>query len=182
MTEPLEPTYDPQTLHESYADPAAVQGRITQLRRDVAEAPDDIAELIARGELADLLRGAGDLDPALTEARLAVERAELIGSPPQQHTAAIRLAHVRQWRGEFAESDALFARVVPAGAGFGPAIDAFTRQHAGLNDYEQGRYAAAAEHFAAALALRRASDLPTDQIDASEQALAAARARMEDSG
>ncbi len=182
MTEPLEPTYDPRTLHESYPDPAAVQDRITQLRRDVAEAPDDIAELIARGELVDLLRGAGDLDAALTEARLAADRAELVGTAPQQHTAQLRLAHVHQWRGEFADSDALFADLVPAGSGFGPAIDAFTRQHAGLNDYDQGRYAAAAEHFAAALEVRRATDLPTEQIEASEQALAAARGRMENSG
>jgi tetratricopeptide (TPR) repeat protein len=182
MTEPLEPTYDPQTLRESYPDPAAVQGRITQLRRDVAEAPDDIAELIARGELTDLLRAAGEPDAALTEARLAVDRAELVGTPAQQHTAELRLAHVHQWRGEFAEADALFARLVAAGPAFGPAIDAFTRQHAGLNDYDQGRYAAAAEHFAAALALRRATDLPADEIASSEQALAAARARMETSG
>jgi tetratricopeptide (TPR) repeat protein len=175
MSEELVPTYDPETLRESYPDPDAVRQRIAELRRDIGSAPDDVAELMARGELVDLLRASGVLDDALAQARLAVDRAELVGSAPQQHTARLRLAHVYQWRGEFVESDLLFIELLAAAAGFGPVIEAFTHQHAGQNDYDQRRYDDAAEHFAAALELRRRHELPDEQIASSERALAAAR-------
>ena len=174
MTEPLKYEFDPETLRESYADPAAVAARVEELRNDVRAAPDDIAELLARGELVGLLRGAGRLDEALDEARRAVDRAELVGTPAQQHTARIRLAHVHQWRGEFAESNVLFTELLAAAQQFGPVIEAFTHQHAGKNDYEQGHWADARTHFARALQIRDELELPDDQRASSRIALAAA--------
>jgi hypothetical protein len=178
MTEPLGHTLDPETLHEVYPDRAAVEARIEELRRDVRTAPDDIAELLARGELVTLLRGAGHLDEALTEGRLAVDRAEIIGTPPQQHTARVRLAHVHQWRGEFAQSNLLFTELLPAAAQFGPVIEAFTRQHAGKNDYDQGHWADARAHFARALEIREALELPEEQQESARLALAAAERHL----
>jgi hypothetical protein len=181
MTDELAYTFDPETLHESYDDPAAAQQRIEQLRTEVRVAPDDIAELLARGELVGLLRGAGQLDDALDEAKQAVERAERLGTPAQQHTARVRLAHVHQWRGEFAESNLLFTELLASADQFGPVISAFTHQHAGKNDYDQGHWADAREHFARALAIRDELELPDDQRDASRLALAAAERHCSDS-
>jgi hypothetical protein len=174
MSEPLEPGYDPETLRETYPDTDAVTARIAQLRTDVRDAPDEVAELMARGELVVLLRAGDELDQALNEANAAVDRAEIAGTPAQQHTARVRLAHVHQWRGDFAESNLLFTELIPAAQQFGPVIDAFTHQHAGKNDYAQGHWADARDHFARALQIREELELPDDQQSASRIALAAA--------
>lgn len=172
-----EPPLDPETLREVYADPEATRARVAQLRDEVRRAPDDIAELMARGELVTLLRGLGELDDALAEAQAAVDRAEIAGNRAQQHTARIRLAHVHQWRGEFAEANLLFTELLAAATQFGPVIEAYTHQHAGKNDYDQGHWADAREHFARALALREELQLPDEEIESSRLGLAAATRR-----
>jgi hypothetical protein len=181
MTDHLQYTFDPETLREVYADPAAVQARIERLHADVRGAPDEIAELMARGELVGLLRGSGRLDDALAEADLAVERAEIVGTPAQQHTARIRLAHVHEWRGEFAESNLLYTELLAAAEQFGPVIEAFTHQYAGKNDYAQTHWADARDHFATALRIRDELALPDDQRESSRLALAAAQRHCSDS-
>src|SRR3954469_12591167 len=174
-----EPTLDPETLREVYPDPAAASARIQELRNEIREAPDEIAELIARADLVVLLRGLGELDEALNEANAAVDRAEVAGTPAQQHTARVRLAHVHQWRGDFAESNLLFTELLAAAQQFGPVIDAFTHQHAGKNDYAQGHWADARDHFARALQIREELELPDDQQSSSRIALAAAVRHLE---
>lgn len=171
MTEP-QFTIDPDTLHEVCADPAAVRGRIQQLHAEVRDALDEIDELRARGDLVEYLRALGDLDDALAEARRAVDRAEIAGNSAQQHTARLRLAHVQQWRGEYAESNMIFTELLAVAAQFGPVIEAFTHHHAGLNDYDQGHWADARAHFERAVALR--AELELDEAEASRLALAAA--------
>lgn len=178
--DPLEPGYDPQTLRELYPDPAPVRERISELRIEIRTAPDEVAELLARGELVARLRGLGELEDALAEGLRAVDRAELAGTPAQQHLARLRLANVHQWRGEFAESNLAFTELVNAIAQFGPVIEAFTHQHAGKNAYDQGHYADARDHFARALAIRREFELDDDQIASSELALDAAQRRLEE--
>jgi hypothetical protein len=177
-----EPRYviDPETLREVYADPSTVPARIERLRADVRSAPDDIAELMSRGELVTLLRASGELDDALYEARAAAERAETVGTPAQQHTARVRLAHVHQWRGEFAESNLLFTELLAAARQFGPVIEAYTHQHAGKNAYDQRHWADARDHFARALAIREELELPDDQIASSRLALSAAQRHVEE--
>ncbi|MGH8961176.1 MAG: hypothetical protein ACRDWT_08205 [Jatrophihabitantaceae bacterium] len=182
MTDPLEPEYDAETLREVYTDPDAVRARIVALREEVRTAPDEVGELLARGELVVRLRGLGELDDALDEGRRAADRAELAGTPPQQHLARMRLADVHQWRGEFAESNLLFTELLNAGAQFGPVIEAFTHQHAGKNDYDQGHYADARDHFARALGIRQRYELPDEQLAASRIALAAAERHLQESG
>jgi tetratricopeptide (TPR) repeat protein len=181
MTELPEPTYEPETLRETYPDPAAVRARIAQLRTDIRGAPDDIAEFVARGDLVVLLRATGALDEALNEANAAVDRAEIAGTRAQQHTARVRLAHVHEWRGEFAEANLLFTELLAAAKQFGPVIEAFTHQHAGQNDYDQGHWDDAGEHFARALAIRDELELPDAEREPSRLGLAAARRRLEES-
>jgi hypothetical protein len=181
MTELPEPTYDPETLHEWYPDLVVARASAEQLRKDVRDAPNAIAELVWRGDLVDLLRGMGALDEALDEANAAVARAEMVGTRPQQHTARVRLAQVHQWRGEFADSNLLFIELTAMATRFGPVIEAYTDQHAGENGYDQGHWDDAQGHFARALALRDELVLPVAQREASRIALAAAERRLEES-
>lgn len=165
-------TFDPETLHESYDDPQAVRGRVQQLRAEVRDALDPIDELRARGELVEFLRGLGDLDDALDQARSAVDRADVAGNAAQQHTARLRLAHVQQWRGEFADSNLIFTELLAVAAQFGPVIEAYTHQHAGKNDYDQRLWDDARGRFERALEIRE--ELELDEAESSRIALAAA--------
>jgi hypothetical protein len=181
MSEPddeLQPQYDPQTLHEHYRDPAAVDARIDQLRDRIRVAPDETGELLARGELVVLLRATGRLDEAADEAHRAVDRAEIAGSPAQQHLARLRAAHVHQWRGDFAWSNLSFTELTHAATQFGPVIEAYTYQHAGLNAYDQHDWVGARDQFVRALALREEFELPEDQIEQSRTAVAAAERHL----
>jgi hypothetical protein len=164
MSEPLEPGYDPETLRESYPDTDAVAARIAQLRTDVRDAPDEVAELMARGELVVLLRAGDELDEALNEANAAVDRAEIAGTLVHQHTARVRLAQVHAARGEFAESNMLFTELTAVAATFGPAVSSFTHQHAGENDFDQQLWSSAKNHFALAGALREEFELPDQDV------------------
>ena len=176
----LELSHDPETLHEHYADAQAVQARIQALRGEIRSAADEIEELAARGELVELLRGVGELDEALNEANAAVDRAEIAGNAAQQHTARLRLAHVHQWRGEFADSNVIFTELLSVADEFGPIIEAFIHQHAGLNDYDQRHFADAREHFARALTIRDELELPDDQRAFSRLALTAAQLHLDE--
>lgn len=178
MSEPIEPSYDPDTLREVYPDLDAVRRRIPELREQIRTAPDETAELLARGELVALLLGLDDLDAALEEAQRAADRAEIAGTPPQQHLARLRLAATHQRRGEFAQSTLLFTELLNASAQFGPVIGAFTLHDAGRNEFDQGHYADAREHFAKALAIREQYELPDEQVGSSRLALAAIEARL----
>lgn len=178
MSEPLQPDFDAETLRESYPDSTAVQARIEQLHADIREAPDEIAELMARGELVDLLRASDATDEALNEGLAAVDRADIAGSPAQQHTARIRLANVHQLRGEFADSNVLFTELLAVAQQFGAVIDAYTHQLAGSNDYDQQHWADAREHFARASAIREELELADDEREASRLSLAASLRRL----
>lgn len=175
MSEPLAHRLDPSTLRETYDDPDAAPARIAQLRAQVRTAPDLVAELLARGELVDLLRGTDQLDEALLEGRRASDRAEIAATPPQQHLARLRLAQVHQRRGEFVESNLAFIELLGAADQFGPVIEAYTHDGAGRNAFDQRHSADACEHFGTALAIRERFGLPAEQIEASRLALDVAR-------
>ena len=86
--------------------------------------------------------------------------------------ARLRLAHVQQWRGDFVESNLIFTELLAVAAQFGPVIEAFTHQHAGMNDYDQGHWDDARAHFERALAIR--DELELDEAEVSRVALDAA--------
>jgi tetratricopeptide (TPR) repeat protein len=176
MSVPIEPSHDPNTLREVYPDLVAVRERVAALRTQIRTAPDGVAELLARGELVELLIGLDDLDDALDEGRRAADRAEIAGAPPQQHLARLRLAHVYQRRGEFAESNLLLTELLNASSQFGPIIEAFTLDRAGRNEFDQGHFADARDHFARALAIREQFELP--EAAPSRIALTAAERRL----
>src|SRR5699024_4448815 len=102
----------------------------------------------------------GELDRALE----AGERALFALDPgtPRWAAAAVRLAHVHHWRGEYAEAHELLdaAEEVFAGAGEdgGPheAMLAFVHQHRAKALFDEGRHAEAAEQARRALVLREA--------------------------
>ena len=173
----IEPSFDPQTLREVYPDEAALSARIAELRTELTDPPDEVSELMARGELVSLLRGADRLDEAREEATAALDRARAVGTPAQQHLAELRLAHVVQWQGDYGTSNLMFGHLLARATDHGAVVAAFTYQHAGKNFYDQGDRLRAEELFAQALAIREELELPDDQIEASRLALAAARAR-----
>jgi tetratricopeptide (TPR) repeat protein len=179
---PIEPFYDPQTLREVYPDDAAVDARIAELRTELADPPDEVAELMARGELVGLLRGADRLDEARDAASTALDRAREVGTPAQQHLAELGLAQVVQWQGDFGTSNVMFGHLLARATDYGAVVAAFTYEHAGKNFYDQGDYTRAEELFAQALAIREELELPEDQIESSRLALAAARARLGEHG
>src|SRR5690606_28543443 len=101
------------------------------------------------------------------------------GTSRQQVAALLRLAHVRQWRREWAAADKLFAAALRQAEELGePRMLAFAHQHAGRNHVDQGRHAEAVASFRAALALREAHAAPADQLDSTRGALAAAERRL----
>ncbi|WP_375486133.1 hypothetical protein [uncultured Jatrophihabitans sp.] len=175
--EPLVPTVDPETLRESYPDPAAARARADELRAEIRTAPDEIGELVARGDLVDLLIGLEEPDEALHEANAAADRAEIAGNAAMQHTARLRLARAHQRRGD-ADSTVMVTELLPAAQQFGPVIEAYTHHYAGLDDFEQGHWADARDHFARALAIRDELELPDPDRAASRLGLEAAARRL----
>ena len=179
MNEELVPGINPETLADIYDDPALVDQTIATLRTEVVSAEDQVDELRARGELVTLLRASGQLDDALAEAERARDRAELAGNRAQQHTARARLARVHSERGDFAESNLAYTELLAESQQFGPVIEAFTGQYAGLNDFAQGHWADARDHFRRALAIRDELELDEPARAASRIALAAAVRELE---
>ncbi|SHG64984.1 hypothetical protein SAMN05443575_2465 [Jatrophihabitans endophyticus] len=165
--------YDPHTLRETTTADAAPH--VTRLQGEIRGADDETGELLARGDLVDLLRVTGALDEALDEANAAVDRAEIAGTAAQQHLARLRLARVQQWRGAFVESNPVYTELLAAASQFGPVVDAFTHQHAGENDFDQEHWDDAREHFARALAIRERLEL--DEAESSRTALRAVERR-----
>jgi hypothetical protein len=85
-----------------------------------------------------------------------------------------RLAHVLQWRGDFAEADRLFAEA--NSVELPDRLRATMHEHAGRSCYDQGRYIEACNHFERALDLRKVED--PDMIARTEVALDAVLAQV----
>ena len=103
----------------------------------------------------------------------------------------MRLGHVLQWQGRFADAEKLFESAIasadsiaaasPPGSpehATATAMTAFGRQHFGKSRFDEGRYAEALELFERALAIRLASGDPADQVASSRQAIVATRNRL----
>lgn len=165
---------DERTNREVVDEDAAIAYLATLAGRD---------DLKARGERVSLLRALGRLDEAAREGETAVVQARRQGTSRQQIASLLRLAHVRQWRREWATADELFADALRQAEELGePLMLAFAQQHAGRNHVDQGRHAEAVACFRAALALREAHDAPADQLESTRGALAAAERRLGGAG
>jgi tetratricopeptide (TPR) repeat protein len=148
--------FDPETLRERADDPdqlLAVRDRLTDkveyVERDAVRA----RLLSLRAVVSRIL---GDLDEALLDGRDALGHAEATGELRRTAIAAARLAHVLQWRGEYAEADKLYAQ---ANSDELPdRLRAEMAELAGRSAYEQGRFLEAMNHFETALDLRKGQD------------------------
>ncbi|HEX8865906.1 MAG TPA: tetratricopeptide repeat protein [Lentzea sp.] len=125
------------------------------------EVPDEYEAWTQIGVAARML---GELD--LAERALTAA----LGLRPST-SARLRLAHVFQWQGRFAEAHALFAACLATGE-----IPDFVHQHWGKCYFDEGRYAEAREHFQRALELREGGDPAL--VESTRVALTAAAARL----
>lgn len=175
-----ETVVDADTLQESFVDPDAARALVPRLQDGIRHAPDEIGELVARGDLVDVLRTLGELDDALREGRAAADRAEIAGTRAQQHVARLRLAHVHLVRGEYAESTPVLTELLADATRFGPVVEAYTHHLAGLNDFGQAHWGDARDHFARALAIRDEFELADHERAASRAGRDAAAARVGD--
>jgi tetratricopeptide (TPR) repeat protein len=182
---------DDVTLRDVPDDVDAAWARVRELERDAADSGERVVWLRMLGELA----AAEDLGWALLVQAGGPPDVGAARRDPSLPLAAlghtVRLAHVLQWQGRFADAEELFEAAIAsadARAAAAPprtpeqavatAMTAFGRQHFGKSRYDEGRYAEALELFERALAIRLASDAPADQIASSRQAIAATRQRL----
>lgn len=173
--------YDPETLREIVRVPDELRAARAELTAEldrVDEKSDPAAVARLAGQRATVSRALGDLDLALADAGRALAAAERTGDLEVATVARIRLAHVHQWREEFADSNRLFVRCLLDATRLPATLRSFVHQHAGKNLYDQGRFAEAAKQFAEALRLRERSGDP-ELVESSRLCLRAARQHME---
>ncbi|WP_250030366.1 WG repeat-containing protein [Paractinoplanes maris] len=169
-------TFDPRTLREQIEDDEPMWVVIDRLtdKLEYAERDADRARLLSlRAVASRLLR---DLDPALEDANAALVHAEAAGDLARTATVRARLAHVLQWRGDYAAADRVYAEADSAEL---PArLRAEIRELAGRSAFEQGRYLEAVNHLEGALDLRKGAD--PDLVERIELALDTITGRASD--
>lgn len=171
-------SFDPDTLREVVEDEEGLQGIRDSLTAKVNEHTDNASRARLLSLRAVVSRILGDLHKALADAKLAVAHAEATGELRRIAITQARLAHVLQWRGEFAEADRLFAEA--NSSELPDRLRGTMHQHAGKSAYDQGRYIEACNHFERALELRKEED--PDLMAATELALDAVFRRVAENG
>ena len=159
--------FDPVTLRERIEDTDPMWVVIDRLtdKLEFAERDADRARLLSLRAVASRLLN--DLDPALEDAREALRHAEATGDLVRVATVQARLAHVLQWRGEFAEADRIYAEA--ASPELPERLGAEIHELAGRSAFEQGRWLEAVNHLERALDLRKGAD--PDLVERIELAL-----------
>jgi tetratricopeptide (TPR) repeat protein len=149
---------DPETLREVIdADEAAelcgIRDLLTAKLVGITDNAGRARLLSLRAVVSRIL---GDPHQAFADGKLALAHAEATGELRRIAIAQARLAHVLQWRGDYAEADRLYelanSRELP------DRLRAAIHQHAGRCAYDQGRYIEACNHFESALNLRHGED------------------------
>lgn len=149
---------DPETLREVPEDPEGLTAWLDRQR------PTTHAEWTEVGQAARLLHRLDEADHAFRQA-------------DDTPATRLRLAHVHQWQGRFAEADEAFAELLTH-----PALGHFAHQHAGKSRYDQGDWRAAERHFQTALDLREDPELRASSelaLDAANACATAAEAAVE---
>jgi tetratricopeptide (TPR) repeat protein len=160
---------DPDTLRE------VVEGdevdELTEVHGLLTAKLDAVTDNGGRARLLSLRavvsRILGDLDDALADGERALAHAEATGELRRIAIAQARLAHVLQWRGEYAEADRLFS--LANSTELPDRLRAAMHQQTGRCAYDQGRFIEACNHFDKALELRGEED--PDLIAQTELAL-----------
>jgi hypothetical protein len=109
---------------------------------------------------------------------MALMHAEATGELRRIAIAKARLAHVLQWRGDFADADRLFAEA--NSSELPDRLRATMHEHAGRSCLDQGRYMEAFNHFEKALELRKVED--PELIARTELALDAVSNKIAENG
>jgi tetratricopeptide (TPR) repeat protein len=156
-----------ETLRELVEDPDELRAIRDRLTEKLESATDNASRARLLSLRAVVSRILGDLGKALADGRLALAHAEATGQLRRIAIAQARLAHVLQWRGDFAEADRLFAEA--NSPELPDRLRATMHEHAGRSCYDQGRYIEACNHFEKALELRKVED--PDLIARTELAL-----------
>lgn len=167
-----------ETLRELVENPdelRAIRDRLTDKIGPATDNPTRARLLSLRAVVSRIL---GDLGKALADAKLALAHAEATGELRRIAIAQARLAHVLQWRGDFAEADRLFEEA--NSSELPDRLRATMHEHAGRSCYDQGRYMEACNHFERALELRKVED--PDLIARTELALDAVFAKVAANG
>jgi tetratricopeptide (TPR) repeat protein len=166
--------FDPETLREQADDPdqlRAVRDRLTD-KLEYAERHAVRARLLSlRAVIGRVL---GDYGRAVADGRMALKHAEATGELRRISIAQARLAHVLQWRGDYAAADRMFEEA--NSAELPDRLRSEMSELAGRSAYEQGRYLEAVNHFERALDVRRGED--TQLIARIEQALDAVQGKI----
>ncbi|MEV4759194.1 WG repeat-containing protein [Micromonospora sp. NPDC049559] len=189
--EPAPPAADPEQVlatyewrfhHETLRELVENPDELRTIRDRLTEKLDGAVDNRSRARLLSLRavvsRILGDLGKALTDARLALTLAEATGELRRIAIAQARLAHVLQWRGDFAEADRLFEEA--NSSELPDRLRATMHEHAGRSCYDQGRYIEACNHFERALELRKVED--PDLIARTELALDAVFNKVAENG
>ncbi|WP_422773945.1 WG repeat-containing protein [Plantactinospora sp. WMMC1484] len=156
-----------ETLRELVEDPEELRAIRDRLTEKLEPAKDNATRARLLSLRAVVSRILGDLGKALSDGKLALAHAEATGQLRRIAIAQARLAHVLQWRGDFAEADRLFAEA--NSSELPDRLRATMHEHAGRSCYDQGRYMEACNHFEKALELRKVED--PDLISRTELAL-----------
>jgi hypothetical protein len=172
--------FDPDTLREVFEPDETAA--LTEIRDQLGAKVDTTGEPGPRARLLSLRalvsRLLGDLDRALADGRVALTHAEATGELRRVAIAQARLAHILQWRGDYAEADRLFT--LANSTELPDRLRATMNQHAGKCAYDQGRYIEACNHFERALDLRKDED--PEMIASTELALDAVFRRVAERG
>jgi tetratricopeptide (TPR) repeat protein len=168
--------FDPDTLREVVE--GADLDELVEVRRLLTAKLKTFADNGPRARLLSLLavvcRILGDLDQAVDHGMLGLTHAHATGELRRIAIAQARLAHVYQWRGEYAEADRLFT--LAGSTELPDRLRAAMHHQAGKCAYDQGRFIEACNHFEKALDLRGDGD--PDLIAQTELALDAVFRRV----
>ena len=148
--------FDPQTLREQIDDGDQMWVVVDRLTDKLEYAERDAVRARLLSLRAVALRLLGDLDAALADGRAALGHALATGELRAIAVARTRLAHVLQWRGEYAEADKLYAEA--ASPELPVRLFAEIHELAGRSAFEQERNLEAMNHFESALDLRKGAD------------------------
>ncbi|MBG6138224.1 WG repeat-containing protein [Longispora fulva] len=144
---------DPVTLRETVSDPGQLRSIRAALTSRISDTSDPGTRARLLGLRAVTHRLLGEYDPALSDARLAVEHAESTDQLRRISLSRARLARVHQWRGEHRAADELYFQANSTELPGPLRASLFT--HASRSAYDQGRLIEAATYLERALELRR---------------------------
>ena len=162
---------EPENAHEVYRIRDALTAKIEA-------ATDNPTRARLMGLRAVANRLLGDLQPALSDAKMALAHAHATGQLRRIAIAQSRLANILVQMGELEEADRLFAEA--NSSELPDRLRAAIHHYAGKCAFAQDRYIEACQHFERALELRRDSD--PELVAATEVALDALFARVAERG